>query len=89
MSKFDSLLPISKNPKLQNAKSPKVQNIDPPAERKVGRPKAKHSDREHYHQTTVYIRREVFGEAKARLLKQGNGEMSALIETLLRDWLKT
>ncbi len=88
MSKFDSLLP-SKTPKLQKFKAPKVQNVAPPAERKVGRPKAKHSDREHYHQTTVYIHREVFGEAKARLLKQGSGEMSALIEALLRDWLKT
>jgi len=86
MSKFDSLLP-SKTPKPQNSKAPKVQNVEPPAEPKVGRPKAKHSDRENYHQTTIYVRRDVFGQAKAKLLADGGGEMSALVERLLREWL--
>jgi hypothetical protein len=87
MSKFDSLLP-SKTPNLQNSKAPKVQNVEPPAERKAGRPKAKHSDRANYHQTTIYVRRDVFGQAKAKLLADGGGEMSALIERLLREWLE-
>ncbi len=54
--------------------------------KKVGRPRAKHSDPD-YQQMSVYIHKDVRGKVKARLFEQG-GEFSALVESLLRDWLK-
>jgi len=36
---------------------------------------------------SVYIHKDVRNKAKARLFEQG-GEFSALVESLLRDWLK-
>ena len=52
----------------------------------VGRPRAKHSDPD-YKQMSVYIHQDVRNKVKARLFEQG-GEFSALVESLLRDWLK-
>ena len=57
-----------------------------PAKKKSGRPRAKHSDPD-YKQMSVYIHKDVRNKAKARLFEQG-GEFSALVESLLRDWLK-
>ena len=53
---------------------------------KVGRPRAKHSDPD-YKQMSVYIHKDVRAKVKTRLLTQ-DGEFSALVESLLRDWLK-
>lgn len=41
-----------------------------------------------YQKLTVYIRKEVHLAAKRKLLDQGGGELSALVEELLADWLK-
>ncbi len=57
-----------------------------PAKKKAGRPRAKHSDPD-YKQMSVYVHQEVRNKVKARLFEQG-GEFSALVESLLRDWLK-
>jgi hypothetical protein len=57
----------------------------PPA-RKVGRPRAKHSD-PNYVQMSVYVHKDVRTKVKMRLFETG-GEFSALVESLLRDWLK-
>jgi hypothetical protein len=54
--------------------------------KKVGRPRAKHSDPD-YKQMSVYIHQDVRNKVKARLFEQG-GEFSALVESLLQDWLK-
>lgn len=54
--------------------------------KKPGRPRAKHSDPA-YKQMSVYIHQDVRNKAKARLFEQ-SGEFSALVESLLRDWLK-
>ena len=51
-----------------------------------GRPRAKHSDPD-YKQMSVYVHKDVRNKVKARLFEQG-GEFSALVESLLRDWLK-
>jgi hypothetical protein len=53
---------------------------------KVGRPRAKHSDPD-YIQMSLYIHRTVRSEVKMRLFETG-GEFSALVESLLREWLK-
>jgi hypothetical protein len=55
--------------------------------RKVGRPRAKHSDPD-YVQMSVYVHKDVRTKVKMRLFETG-GEFSALVESLLRDWLKT
>ncbi|HWB86341.1 MAG TPA: hypothetical protein VG675_19525 [Bryobacteraceae bacterium] len=52
----------------------------------MGRPRAKHSDPS-YRQMSIYIHEDVRLLVKARLLEHG-GEFSALVESLLRDWLK-
>jgi hypothetical protein len=57
-----------------------------PPVKKVGRPRAKHSDPD-YKQMSVYVRKDVRSKVKTRLLEQ-EGEFSALVESLLRDWLK-
>lgn len=57
-----------------------------PPVRKVGRPRAKHSD-PHYVQMSVYVHKDVRTKVKMRLFVTG-GEFSALVESLLRDWLK-
>jgi hypothetical protein len=54
--------------------------------KKVGRPRAKHSDPD-YRQMSVYVHKDVRNKVKARLLEQ-EAEFSALVESLLRDWLK-
>ena len=56
------------------------------AKKTVGRPRAKHSDPV-YKQMSVYVHQDVRNKVKARLFEQG-GEFSALVESLLRDWLK-
>lgn len=55
-------------------------------QKKMGRPRAKHSDPS-YRQMSIYIHEDVRLLVKARLLEHG-GEFSALVESLLRDWLK-
>ena len=57
-----------------------------PVKKKAGRPRAKHSDPD-YKQMSVYVHKDVRNKVKARLFEQG-GEFSALVESLLRDWLK-
>ena len=66
------------------AKAPKESRS--PVKKKAGRPRAKHSDPD-YKQMSVYVHKDVRNKAKARLFEQG-GEFSALVESLLRDWLK-
>ena len=57
-----------------------------PVKKKPGRPPAKHSDPD-YKQMSVYIHKDVRNKVKARLFEQ-EGEFSALVESLLREWLK-
>lgn len=54
--------------------------------KKVGRPRAKHSSPD-YVQMSVYIHKEVRNQVKIRLFEK-ELEFSALVESLLRDWLK-
>ena len=54
--------------------------------KKVGRPRAKHSD-PNYTQMSIYVHNDVRTKVKMRLLESG-GEFSGLVESLLRDWLK-
>ena len=54
--------------------------------RKVGRPRAKHSSPD-YTQVSLYLHKDVRNKVKVRLFEQG-AEFSALVESLLRDWLK-
>ena len=65
------------------AKAPKKAA---PVKKKAGRPRAKHSDPD-YKQMSVYVHKDVRNKVKARLFEQ-DGEFSALVESLLRDWLK-
>lgn len=69
--------PIAKPPKRVPA---------PEAAKKVGRPRAKHSN-PNYVQMSVYIHKDIRSKAKMRLLET-SGEFSGLVESLLRDWLK-
>ena len=68
------------------AKPPK-RAAAPEPPKKVGRPRAKHSD-PNYVQMSIYISRDVRAKVKMRLLET-DGEFSGLVESLLRDWLKT
>jgi hypothetical protein len=61
-------------------------NSGRPAKRKVGRPRAKHSSPD-YKQVSLYLHKDVRNKVKMRLFEQG-AEFSALVEALLRDWLK-
>ena len=63
-----------------------VKKAAAPVKKKAGRPRAKHSDPA-YKQMSVYVHQDVRNKVKARLFEQG-GEFSALVESLLRDWLK-
>jgi hypothetical protein len=56
------------------------------AAKKVGRPRAKHSD-PNYVQMSVYIHKDVRTKVKMRLFETG-GEFSALVESLLLGWLE-
>lgn len=58
--------------------------LEPP--KKVGRPRAKHSD-PNYVQMSLYVRKDVRNTVKARLFERGE-EFSGLVESLLREWLK-
>jgi len=53
--------------------------------KRVGRPPAKHSSPD-YVQMSVYIHKDVRSKVKVRLFENG-GEFSALVESLLREWL--
>ena len=57
-----------------------------PPTKKVGRPRAKHSNPD-YTQMSIYIPKDVRSKVKVRLFETG-GEFSALVESLLREWLK-
>ena len=61
-----------------------VRAVEP--KKKVGRPRAKHSD-PNYTQMSIYVHNDVRTKVKMRLLESG-GEFSGLVESLLRDWLK-
>jgi len=50
-----------------------------------GGPPAKHSSPD-YRQMSVYIHRDVRSKVKVRLFETG-GEFSALVESLLREWI--
>ena len=54
--------------------------------KRVGRPPAKHSSPD-YVQMSVYIHKDVRSKVKVRLFETG-GEFSALVESLLREWLQ-
>jgi hypothetical protein len=56
-----------------------------PPTKRVGRPPAKHSSPD-YVQMSVYIHKDVRSKVKVRLFETG-GEFSALVESLLQDWL--
>lgn len=56
------------------------------SKRTVGRPRAKHSSPD-YTQVSLYLHKDVRKKVKMHLLEQG-AEFSALVESLLRDWLK-
>jgi len=70
----------------QVATPPKASKQPSAEPKKMGRPRAKHSDPA-YKQMSVYIHEDVRLLVKARLLEHG-GEFSALVESLLRHWLK-
>ncbi len=78
---------MAKRPaKATKKKTQAKKKAAPQARKKVGRPPAKHSDPD-YKQMSVYVHKDVRNKVKARLLEQ-EGEFSALVESLLRDWLK-
>jgi hypothetical protein len=58
---------------------------DAPPTKRVGRPRAKHSNPD-YTQMSVYIPKDVRAKVKVRLFETG-GEFSGLVEALLREWL--
>jgi hypothetical protein len=77
---------MAKSPaKTSTRRKTAAKTVSPP-QKKVGRPRAKHSDPA-YKQMSVYIHQDVRGKVKARLFEEG-GEFSALVESLLREWLK-
>lgn len=57
---------------------------DAPA-KKMGRPRAKHSD-PNYVQMSIYVHKDVRTKVKIRLFET-SGEFSGLVELLLREWL--
>lgn len=63
-------------------KSPKAVKPEKP---KRGRPRAKHSSPDDV-QMSIYIHKDVRSKVKVRLF-ESNGEFSALVESLLREWL--
>ena len=58
-----------------------------PSTKAVGRPRAKHSSPD-YVQMSIYIHREIRNKVKMRLFER-EMEFSGLVESLLRDWLRT
>ena len=48
---------------------------------------AKSKDKDRYAQTTVYLKRDMYGDLQ-KALTDGKQEYSQLVEDLLRDWLK-
>lgn len=67
-------------------KEPKRGRTAEPPKKKVGRPRGKHSD-PNYVQMLVYVHKGVRTKVRMRLLEAG-GELSGLVESLLREWLK-
>jgi hypothetical protein len=62
-------------------------NAEPEPPKKVGRPRAKHSD-PNYVQMSIYIHKDVRTKVKVRLLEsETEREFSGLVEKLLRDWM--
>jgi hypothetical protein len=74
-----------KIPKMVGVSKPAKRGSAPAPSKKVGRPRAKHSDA-NYKQMSVYIHNDVRIKVKIRLLERG-GEFSVLVESLLREWL--
>jgi hypothetical protein len=56
--------------------------------KRLGRPLGKRSDPA-YQPVTAWIRKATYQAVRERLLREGRGEFSVLVETLLRDWLKS
>lgn len=67
------------------SKATSVRKDAAPPTKRVGRPPAKHSSPD-YVQMSVYIHKDVRSKVKVRLFETG-GEFSALVESLLQDWL--
>ena|ERR1017187_6415885 len=63
----------------------RAENTSFSPRRRSGRPPAKHSSPD-YVQMSVYVHKDVRSKVKVRLFETG-GEFSALVESLLRDWL--
>ena len=51
------------------------------------RPRGKHSNPD-YEQNCIWLPKSLKRKVKARLQKDEDGELSGLVESLLRDWLK-
>jgi hypothetical protein len=56
--------------------------------KRLGRPPGKRSDPE-YQPVTAWIRKATYQAVRERLLREGRGEFSVLVEELLREWLKS
>jgi hypothetical protein len=61
------------------------RNDSAPPAKKIGRPRAKHSDPD-YVQMSIYVHKDVRTKVKMRLFET-SGEFSGLVESLLRAWL--
>ncbi len=80
-----SLMTTAKGRPKDDAKAASGRKKVPKRAKKVGRPRAKHSSPD-YKQMSVYVHKDVRNRVKALLFEQ-EGEFSALVETLLREWL--
>jgi hypothetical protein len=55
--------------------------------KRLGRPPGKRSNPE-YQPVTAWVRKATYQAVRERLLREGRGEFSVLVEELLREWLK-
>ncbi len=74
-------------PKTVSPAKPAKRSAAPAPVKKIGRPRAKHSD-PNYVQMSIYISRDVRKRVKMKLFET-SGEFSVLVETLLNEWLRT
>ena len=56
--------------------------------KRLGRPPGKRSDPA-YQPVTAWIRKTTYQAVRERLLREGRGEFSVLVEDLLQGWLRT
>jgi hypothetical protein len=59
-----------------------------PAPKRMGRPPGGKRSDPAYMQTTLYLPRSLMTDVRVKLLRSGDAEVSGLVESLLRDWLK-